>query len=106
MLITQESANFKITDGNPGTHQGSGRKVKEIILMILSITWIKTWSDGARATIQNLVSVLANAPESVLHTELVRTFIDDFYDEQKKHLIVRGFIPFVIYLIGTLGFLT
>ena len=52
--------------------------------MMLNITWIKTWSDGKFATLQDLVSVLANAPESVLHTELVKTFIDDFYGEQKK----------------------
>ena len=73
---------------------------------MLNIAWIKTWSDGKLATLQDLVSVLANAPESVLHTELVRTFIDDFYGEQKRHLIMRGFIPFVLYLISTLGYLT
>ena len=73
---------------------------------MLNIAWIKTWSDGKLATLQDLVSVLANAPESVLHTELVRTFIDDFYGEQKRHLIMRGFIPFVLYLICTLGYLT
>ena len=73
---------------------------------MLSLAWIKTWSDGRSATIQDLFSVLAHAPESVVQTELVRTFIDDFYDEQKKYLIWRGFIPFVIYLIGTLGYLT
>ena len=73
---------------------------------MLNITWIKTWTDGKCATLQDLVSVLANAPESVLHTELVKTFIDDFYGEQKKHLIIRGFIPFVLYLVGTIGYLT
>ena len=76
------------------------------MLMMLKTGWMKKWSDGTSATIQDLISVLALAPESVLNTELVRTFIDDFYDKQKKHLIFRGFIPFIIYLIGTLGFLT
>lgn len=74
--------------------------------MILSIVWMKKWSDGSDATIQDLVSVLANAPESVVHTELVRTFIDDFYNVQKQHLVLRGFVPFTIYLIGVLGYLT
>ena len=79
--MTEELANLKITDYNVGTQSGSGRKVKPVEVMMLLIAWIQTWSDGTVATLQNLVSVLANAPESVLHTELVRTFIDNFYGE-------------------------
>ena len=74
--------------------------------MMIPMNWTKILSDGTNATKQQLVSVLASAPEFVLQTEFIRTFIDDFYDEQKKYLIWRGFIPFVIYLIGTLGYLT
>ena len=73
---------------------------------MLFLGWVNTWADGKAATLQELVSVLANAPESIMQTELVRTFIDDFYDKQKKYLILRGFIPFVIYSIGNLGYLT
>ena len=79
--MTEELANLKITDYNLGTQSGSGRKVKPVEVMMLLIAWIQTWSDGTVATLQNLLSVLDNAPESVLHTELVRTFIDDFYGE-------------------------
>ena len=68
--------------------------------------WTYMWSDGTEATKQHLVSVIAKAQESVLSTELVRTFIDNFYDEQKKYLIGYGFIPYLVYLVATLGYLT
>jgi hypothetical protein len=48
---------------------------------MLPMSWTKKWDDGKEATKQQLVSVIANAPESVLHTELVRTFIDNFYGD-------------------------
>ena len=41
-----------------------------------------------------------------MSTELVRTFIENFYDEQKKYLILYGFIPFLIYLVATIDYLT
>ena len=99
-------ANQIVTNYNPGTHPGSGRKRKEVEVRMLLMRWIKKWSDGTKATKQQLVSVLANAPESILHTELVRTFIENFYGEQKRYLIGYGFIPFLIYLIATIGYLT
>jgi len=81
LCITQESSNLKVTHGNPGTEQGQGRKRRNVIMKMLDIGWTKKWSNGAKAYQQDLVSVLANAPETVLHTELVRTFIDDLYGE-------------------------
>ena len=73
---------------------------------MLEMLWTYRWSDGTEATKQQLVSVIAKAQESVLNTELVRTFINNFYDEQKKYLIGYGFIPYLVYLIATLGYLT
>ena len=79
--MTEAKANQLITNNNPGTHSGSGRKLKEVIVTMLEMRWIKRLSDGTKATKQQLVSILASAPESILITELVKTFIDNFYDE-------------------------
>ena len=79
--MTESKANQLITNNNPGTHSGSGRKKKEVILTVLVTKFMKRLSDGTKATKQQLVSILASAPESILITELVKTFIDNFYDE-------------------------
>lgn len=71
LCITQKSSNLKVTKGDPGTQQGQGRKRRNVIMKMLGLDWTKKWSNGARAKLQDLVSVLANAPEAVLHTELV-----------------------------------
>ena len=71
--MTEELANRLITDDNPGTETGSGRRVKEVDVMMLDMSWTKRWGDGAEATKQQLVSVIAKAPESVLYTLLVKT---------------------------------
>ena len=73
---------------------------------MLPMSWTKKWDDGKEATKQQLVSVIANAPESVLHTELVRTFIENFYGDQKKNLVGYGFIPYLFYLFAAIRFLT
>ena len=44
--------------------------------------------------------MLADAPESIMQIELVRLFIEDFYDKQKFNLVVYGFIPFTIYAVS------
>ena len=66
--MTEDLANHIVTNYNPGTHTGSGRKMKEVEISMLLMAWIKKWSDGTKATKQQLVSVIANAPESVLDT--------------------------------------
>ena len=48
--MTEDLANKIITNYNPGTHKGSGRKIKEVEVMMLLMTWIKKWSDGTKAT--------------------------------------------------------
>ena len=62
-VITQEQANFQITDGEPGSGQGTGRKNKLIVLKMFNIEWIFKKSDGSSTNIGDLMQILSRAPE-------------------------------------------
>ena len=62
-VITQEQANLQITDGEPGSGQGTGRKNKLIVLKMFNIEWIFKKSDGSSTNIGDLMQILSRAPE-------------------------------------------
>ena len=95
-----------ITNGNPGAEAGSGRNPKPISLMMLMMSWTKKFDDGTPANDKDMISVLADAPDIALQTVLVATFIESFFREQKVHLIMRGFIPYLCFWVATMGYLT
>ena len=73
---------------------------------MLFVSWTKKSDDGTPANDKDLISVIADAPDIALQTELVATFIENFYREQKVHLVIRGFTPYCCFWFATMGYLT
>ena len=49
-FMTETLANNKVTNGNPGTEAGSGRKTKLVLIKMLYVLWTKRWNDGTPAS--------------------------------------------------------
>lgn len=54
-----------------------------------------------------MVVALANAPhESLFSTELVKTLVDHFWARYYRQVIIKCFIPFFVYMIVTLLYIS
>ena len=62
-VITQDQANWQITNGEPRSGPGTGRKSKLIVLKMYYIDWIFRKSNGSPANIGELMQILSRAPE-------------------------------------------
>ena len=62
-VITQDQANWQITNGEPHSGPGTGRKNKLIVLKMYCIDWIFRKSNGSPANIGELMQILSRAPE-------------------------------------------
>ena len=62
--------------------------------------------NGKKATLGAFIEVLALAPNSVLNTELVSTLIEYFYEENLKIILTQCFIPFAVYFVSTISFVS
>ena len=61
---------------------------------------------GKKTTLGTFIEVLALAPNTVLNTELVSTLIDYFYEENLQTILTNCFIPFSVYFVSTICFIT
>ena len=52
---------------------------------------------GNKATLGELIIVLAQAYDSALNSELVKTLVDYFYQENLHTIVNRCFLPFTGY---------
>ena len=53
---------------------------------------------GNKATLGELIIVLAQASDSALNSELVKTLVDYFYQENLHIIVNRCFLPFTGYV--------
>ena len=81
---------------------GSGRKVRSVTVKMLPSGWIFKNSSGEDTSYQDLADVLSRTPDSLLHTDLMKTLVESFYEKQKKYILRHGFIPYTLYLAAAI----
>ena len=70
---------------------------------MLKLDWMfRPRKDKGNTGFGGLLEVLANAPETIMHTVLVRTLVQYFYDENKNRVVISCYIPFIIYFIASI----
>ena len=101
-LLTEEEANLKITDGNPGSQKGSGRVYRNVNVRMLKIDWIfHVDKNGKSRGFGDMVQALAKAPhESLFSTDLITTLVDNFWGKYSTSIIVFCLGPFMLYSIA------
>lgn len=75
---------------------------------MLQIDWIfADCGDKTKVGFADLVVALANAPhESLFSTQLIKTLCDHFWGRYYRAVIIKCFIPFFMYLISTLLYIS
>ena len=53
-----------------------------------------------------LLEVLADAPETIMDTVMVRTLVQNFYDVNKQRVVIFCYLPFIIYFIASIVYYT
>ena len=59
---------------------------------------------GKTQGVEELIMVLAKAPDSAKTTQLVKTLIDYFYDKNLMKVKLLCFVPYVIYFASAIFF--
>ena len=103
--IDEYDANISINKGFIGTGRGNGKMKKPVEVRMMETGWIYKNDAGEKTSYKELVQVLGQAPAWILDTEFVKALIENFYEDQKKYLILFGFLPYSLYLGITMSYL-
>ena len=80
---------------------------KQITLKMLTFGQIfHGHHNGKQATLGDLLEIFAKASDLILNSEFVRVLVDHFYDESQKKVIKFCFIPFAIYFLSTICYMS
>ena len=76
------------------------RQSKPITMKMIKLDWMyRPRKCKGNTGLGGLLELLANAPESIMHTVLVRSLVENFYDENKQRVVIYCYIPFIISLV-------
>jgi len=75
---------------------------------MLSLEWVHASYKGYESVgFRELIVELANAPhESLFSTELIITLVEHFWDYYYKRIFFFGFIPYMVYFVCTIVYVT
>ena len=81
---------------------------RQVITKMLSLEWVTASYKGyENVGFRELIVELANAPhESLFSTELIITLVEHFWDYYYKRIFLYGFIPYIIYFLCTIFYVT
>jgi hypothetical protein len=82
---------------------------RQVETLMLQIDWIFRQCPGKKkaGNFADFVVALSKAPhESLFSTSLVTTLIDHFWDRYYRAVILKCFIPFLVYLVVTLIYIS
>ena len=86
-------------------HERANQKRKDA--KVLEIDFIFAQVGDVQMGFRELIVALANAPhESLFSTELVITLVDHFWNRYYRYIFTYCFIPFLIYFILTIVYLS
>ena len=99
---------MEVTGGKIDVSQDSDFQNRQVEAKMLKTDFIFSQYGGyERVGYRELVIAMAGAPqESLFSTELVTTLISTFWDRYYKTIFIWCFLPFCVYLISTVTYIT
>ena len=83
-------------------HPDTDNIVNAIKVRKFNLTWL--FRDGQNFT--DLVSILTETDrKEILATEFVKFLLDEFWSSYKRELVLRMFIPYMLYSLSSFGFM-
>jgi len=106
--IDEKVAESLINDGKPKAEESEEIQNRQVVMKMLSLDWVHANYRGyTDVGFRELIVALASAPhESLFSTELVITLIDHFWDYYFKRVFFAGFVPYIIYFICTIIYIS